>query len=235
MNIAFSVMTAPRPTPTLNRSLSTFRKAGFREHVRIFADSEPPKSIEDKNTYLITSLNKRGNMKNWAFALATTISADPTADFIAIMQDDITWSVNSCDVLYSEMAAMDKAAHDAGYLSVYLAPNHARERGRTPSMGSGILEKWRESRVGYKSMGALCYILPMRASTALIADAQFKKFCAERDHNDDQIVSKCLFDMKLKLWYRHPGLVNHSLGSGNSAIFPGKPPRDTEHWSAVAT
>lgn len=216
------MLTAPRPVPTLARSLATFRAAGFDDTVTLFADNSvvpEPSPL----THVVASNVRLGNMKNWVRALNGMVTQD--ADLIAIMQDDITWALNSRIVLHREIEAMGKMLRNVGYLSLYLADKHAK--------GSKQWGKWHVSHAD-KAIGALCYVLPVHAARKLAIDQVFASMAAERDHNDDIVVSQCLRQLGFELWFRRPAMVNHTLGSGNSSMFKMKL-RDTRYWQAVAS
>ncbi len=231
MTIAFAVMTARgRAEPTLNRSNGSFRAAGFKEHLYICIDGELPEITVDDNC----SWNKHeriGNLKSWAYALHTLLATE--ARFLCIMQDDITWARNSAEVLSRELAEMGAMADGAGYLSLYVHPFHEREFAQGNPRARW--RNWVQSSRGRKSAGAQCYLIPRQAALKLASYPSFKMICAKRDHNDDAVVSGCFYNMGLPMWFRIPGFVNHALGSGNSAIFPAKLPRNTSAWEPIAS
>ncbi len=71
MDFAVAVTTAPRPIPTLERTLASLRRAGFDE-VRVVDD-----------------LLHDGAWSNWLFAVRTLLAERPAADALLVCQDDI--------------------------------------------------------------------------------------------------------------------------------------------------
>jgi len=196
--ISWAMMTAPRPVPTIDRSLASFRKAGFRGSVIVVEDT-----VRD------------GPLFTWRRTMETMLERSKF-NFIGIMQDDILWARKSCSVLAKEMKDMGYRAHEAGYLSLYVFEKHKDE----PKA-----EKWKNwhvSRLGFKSAGAQCYVLPRRSAERLMKNHAFHHFCDhkknDRKKGDDHVVSGMLRMMGMKCWFRVPGFVSHQMGMGNSAI-----------------
>jgi hypothetical protein len=196
--IAWAMMTAPRPVATIDRSLASFREAGFTDEVTI---------VED--------MKRRGPLFTWRRAMKTMLAGNQ-GPFIGIMQDDILWARKSCSVLHKEMKEMGYRATGAGYLSLYVFEKHVLE----PQV-----EKWRNwhvSHLGFKSAGAQCYILPRPSAMRLTKSSAFNYFCdtkkGDRKYGDDHVVSGILNMMAMRCWFRVPGLVSHQMGFNNSAI-----------------
>jgi hypothetical protein len=209
------MMTAPRPVPTIERSLESYRLAGFDDIVEIYDD-------EDRQL---------GNLRNWSRALDGLLAQ--RTDFIAIMQDDITWALHSRDVLLAEMQEMGGMAHEAGYLSLHLFTRQAEEA-RT-SVVARRWRNWHATQWGQRSPGAQCYVMPWRSARKLQRHADFRDLVDKSlaGYGDDRVVSKCMAAMKLPCWFRSPGLVHHVLGYGNSALAHKFKDRKV-YWNPVA-
>ncbi len=71
MNFAVAVTTAPRPLPTLERTLASLERAGF-DRVRVVGD-----------------VNRDGAWPNWLRAVRTLLAESAAADALLVCQDDI--------------------------------------------------------------------------------------------------------------------------------------------------
>ena len=211
--IAWAMMTAPRPVATMERSLASFREAGWMDRVTI---------VED--------VKKAGALMTWRRAMRTMLR-ESDAPYIGIMQDDILWARGSREVLLEEMRCMGYRAQLAGYLSLYVFEKH-RDEARVETW-----RNWHVSGLGFKSAGAQCYVLPRRSAMKLVKNDAFNFFCdhrrGDRKKGDDHVVSGVLKMMCMRCWFRVPGLVSHQLGFNNSAIGHKPTPSDAS-WEEVA-
>lgn len=236
MKIAWAMMTAPRPVPTVNASLASFRAAGFTDRVSVFSDAVPKgtaPAIDDQNVEVTVATKRLGNLHAWD-AVASNMrrnhvgfaaqESGSTVDAVAIMQDDIAWSAGAAAVLHAELAAMgDELTGRAGYFSLYPFERHVEES----RAGDGKLLRWRNwhaTRLGRKAVGAQCLILPADAVKKLLGFRLYYEHLVRNARGDDQVVSECLDALGLSLWVRLPGLVSHAPGIKNSALGHKCPP-----------
>jgi len=192
------MMTSPRPVPTINQSLASFRAAGFTDPVLI---------VEDKD--------RIGALQAWQRAAHLVMRKRRRNAFVGIMEDDILWARNAANVLHQEIELMGNIALTAGYLSPFAFNKHVLEPRRETWRG------WHVSRLGFKSAGAQCYIVPRRSLRKLLDETQFQVFCREpprAKHGADHIVSGMFYQMNRKCWFRIPCLVNHKMGTTNSSM-----------------
>lgn len=211
LSLALAMTTAPRGTPTLDRSIASLRAAGFDHELAILEDAE-----------------KVGAFPNWVRAVRHLLDATD-ADWLMVLQDDTTWASGSRAVLEREILALGERARHAGLLSPFLVNKIARELAQRNSLRPG----WHPSQLGYHSGGALCYILPRPSAVQLLADDVFNGLLREHRKNIDRWVPGRFLELGRETLFRYPSLINHTLGSGNSSIKP-KKPHDTAHWRAVA-
>lgn len=217
--------TAPRPVPTKDQSIQSFRAAGFTERLFVSPDGQVPPFF-DTNVLISVKQERLGVLKNWAYTLGVLLKTG--ADHLMVMQDDVTWAAGSAEIVY---AALGREA--MGFVSWYVDPKVGREveqaTGRRPAPAG-----WYDSRLGGDSGGALCYSFDREVAQRLMDDPQFQDFLATRERNIDRLVPKCLMDLGIPMRVRMPGLVHHQLGSGNSSIKP-KKPRDTFYFQTACS
>src|SRR5262249_31303291 len=118
------VLTAPRPVPTIDRTLSSLARAGFSP-VHIFA--EPGSWIPEQFAHLPRTVHGRplGNLGNFYTSLASLLMLEPGADCYAVFQDDI-------EVAEGLRAWCDKELWPmgAGLVSLYTCGvDHGRQSG----------------------------------------------------------------------------------------------------------
>jgi hypothetical protein len=106
MNFAVAVTTAPRPIPTLDRTLASLERAGFDE-VRVVDDV-----LHD------------GAWSNWLFALRTLLAERPAADALLVCQDDIV----CCRRLRTYLERTLWPGHPAALCSPYCPAPYRRSR-----------------------------------------------------------------------------------------------------------
>ena len=210
LSLAIAMTTAPRGKPTVDRALASTRAAGFDQPITLMEDAE-----------------KIGPLPTWGRTLAMLLNTD--ADFLMILQDDVTWAAGSRKVLEREIETMGERAKSAGLLSPFLVNKIGREFTRRNLLKTG----WHASELGYASGGALCYVLPRKSAETLVADETYQEFMRTRPRNIDRLIPGRLSELGLACLFRYPSLINHRLGSGNSSIKE-KKPHDTNYWQAVA-
>ena len=215
MNIAVAITTAPRPVPTLNKSIQSFRQAGFDEKIHIFADGISPE-VEDQNVSIIVNEPKLEELANWFSALDYLLSLN--TDWVMLIQDDATWAKNSKKQLEKDLEHVSKLP-DVGFYSLF---THRTVYKRLPKE-TGIHCINRE----YRGDGAVCYVFPRDAAMKLAEEPANRQWHTKR--NTDNVVSGRLNDMGYNTYYRIPSMINHTLGSANSSLKP-KSPDDTPSW-----
>ena len=88
--IAWAMLTAPRPTPTIDRSLESFRAAGFTDEVYINREIGNSVALwRDTVTRIANSTDKK---------------------YIGMMEDDILWAKDAASILMTEMTEITEIA-----------------------------------------------------------------------------------------------------------------------------
>jgi hypothetical protein len=223
--IRIGIITAPRPRPTLARSLKSLRAAGFASEVLVFDDGTD--TICADNVRTLKNEVRLGNKANWMRALATLTAGYQDSsphNWIMVCEDDISWAQGAAKELESSLVrlASTNVLRETGAISLY-APSrvtklaeaflHARR------LGDGWY--WEGMQQGKKTWGAQCYLFSWSQAKALLNDEMFRAFASDttRDKNIDAIVGQCINDsMGKHILYRIPSLVDHDLGNGNSSL-----------------
>jgi GR25 family glycosyltransferase involved in LPS biosynthesis len=222
MNIEIAINTAPRPVETLKDTVASLRRAGFDQTVHIISDG--PDQVLDNNVVIIKNDPPLGALANFFFALDYLCEKD--ADWYMILEDDIVWAEKSQLALEQDLIYLAKK-DNVGYLSVYMHKKMGKVLKNRRQTKSGLYT----INLGYNCIGSQAYILSSKAARHLASNPEYRLW--HRNQNRDRVISGRLQDLGYNLYYRMPGLVNHSLGSANSAIKE-KTPDNTTFWQAVA-
>lgn len=230
--LAIAITTAPRPAPTFDQSLASFRKAGFSDMVWVLNDG--PFMNEIPAARVVNNSPPLGGLKNWAYALETLVTSS-NAPWVMVLEDDIRWARGAAAALEKDLRDLDGKLRDGvGYLSLYLSRKVSKEieyrKGRP--LRPGIYG----SKLAEGCWGSQAYVLTREGAIALLADPTFddRRRNYEKNRNRDGIVSGCLAAMGRRLYYRVPCLVDHALGSANSslAVKPVQRALLTDYWTA---
>lgn len=232
------VTTAPRPEPTLERSVRSLTQAGWAKPL-VLCDgvSDGALSLVSSGLSARVLLNDPplGCLRNWARALLEVCRAQSLWGMI--VQDDTVWAANSCAVVWNELLNMQqgKRFNQLGMISLfcpqrvstYLLKRHAH-----------LNHGYYDCDLGWDTWGAQAFLFPLHAARLLHQDPQFMRYVDtySKNRNVDRIVPKCLLDMKLKVRYRIPSVVDHSMGSGNSSLGdkPVQRGLETRYFNGVA-
>lgn len=220
MNLRTAIITAPRPRPTLARSLMSYRDAGFTNHVQVFADG-PVEALRDVNVTVDMNSPRKGNFRNWVHALRT-IMID-TADWYMVCEDDITWSTAAAVVLAKDLSnfALDKYC---GAVSLYCPHRMAKILERDYANGGRLTQGWYGANLGHRTWGAQCLLFHRMHAIELMGHDSFKSWHANprNDKNVDAWVAKSIEERGREIVYRIPCLVDHEMGDNNSSIYGDK-------------
>lgn len=219
MVIAVAITTAPRPQPTLQTSLQSLRDSGYRDPVVLVADGSWPDRASHTGIDVTVLTKHRGIVRTWVQAIQVLL--DTTAEWLMVMQDDVTWpndgwfrAVDALDL----MASIDPRC---GYASLHTMPrveSALRESGVAPVQAS-----WYETGPVrpylYKQRwcGAQCWALPRTSASRLLADREFRAFAAQNTRGFDHQVTLSLNRLGHRTYTWWPSLLSHDLGKGNRA------------------
>ena len=138
---AVAVTTAPRPVPTLNRTLASLGRAGF-DGVQVFDDA-----------------GRKGAWPNWLLAVQTLLQRHAEADALLLCQDDAVFCRGLREYLDRTLWPDAGERPGVALCSPYCPGPYRRKQ-------SG----WHQQKRGWYLVGALCWALPRRAAEAVLRD-----------------------------------------------------------------
>lgn len=191
---AVGLITAPRSSPTLARTLLGLERAGF-DRVHIFA--EPGVTIPDEFRHLpVTQHHQRlGNFGNFYTALTTLSKSDPLADCVALFQDDIEPAED-----LKAWCERTLWPGGAGLVSLY-----------TPRVFQDKQVGWRTLSMGfYRTFGGLAFLFRRDVLVRFLADPFPRRIHERIPHcGDDAVVGAWAQSTGIGITYHTPSLVRH--------------------------
>lgn len=131
-SLAMAITTAGREGSPLVRSMESIRGAGFQGPLHVFAE---PSSIDNEDimaaepeAVIHRHVKQLGCFPNWKHT-ATWMYENTDADWVLIMQDDITWCSAAAKVLQHAMETIPRS--HVGFLSPYTSPAMVPDRAMT--------------------------------------------------------------------------------------------------------
>ena len=196
VDLAIAMTTAPRPRPTLERTLASLRRAGFDEEVHLFA--EPSSSLTGLDDRVRVHANARchGCYGNWRQA-ASYLLTRTSASWLLVLQDDGVWLPDAAAVLRAGLAARGQEDR-VGFLSPYVTAK---------DVGPTFMDGWNLYQGGWNLWGALALCLRRDAAEDLL---RHKRFLGHRDqHGVDAVVAASMIDLGRSSFVHVPSLVDH--------------------------
>lgn len=226
---AVGMTTAPRAARTLHRTLRSLRKAGWTEHVHLFAETGtrtwaarliggPLVAIRRKGPAL-------GAWSNFFLGLQELYLRQPDADAYLMVQDDVIF----CRDLraYLEDKLWPKGGR-TGVVSLH-TPRHF-----APEKNTGFFH----SELGWKAWGAQALIFSNDSVRAFLSDSKViehrQKGILDGTKNVDSVIGDWCSRTKHHFWMHAPSLAEHVgatstlwpdlglEGRRSSADFPGE-------------
>lgn len=204
---AVGVTTAPRPEPTLARTLASLADAGWPEF-HVFADGETSVPM---SKHLTLRLPAVGAFPNWVLALEELVQRHVHASHYLLVQDDVIFCRNVR--AYVEGLDLD------GLVSLYRSARHP-----------GV-DTYRHQD-GHRFIGALAIVIPQQDARRLVASRLAVDHRLRRTRSTDLIdgaLGKWCCDNGTPLWVHGPSLVQHTghtstLGhqEAPASTFPGE-------------
>jgi glycosyltransferase involved in cell wall biosynthesis len=209
---AVGLTTAPRPNPTIERTLSSLQAAGF-ETIHIFA--EPGTRLPRPSNHLPVVVNPQrlGTLLNLYSSLAALLASLPSADAFAVFQDDIDAAHGLkqwCDEQFWPL--------DASVVSLF-----------TPRLHSGSSPGWRLLSPGYqRACGAQALVFRRDAVHEFLSDPLVMNRLQAKGNNNDAVVAGWTARHGRSIAYHTPSLVQH-LGHQSSIYTAGPDRRNFAH------
>lgn len=202
ISIAVGILTAPRSTPTIHRTVHELRRAGFDQTLHVFAEPDADRPDDSK---LLFHQNRQqlGLWDNWRSA-AIYLLDNTDANFILMCEDDLLLCPAAAAGLQHAIATLPH--DDWGYASLY-TPRH-NLRGCDWSTG------WQAIDVGPQAWGALGYCYSRESLEAVINSARVMR---HQSNLVDIVVSHAFQDLHRRCYFHIPSLAAHS-GVGLSSL-----------------
>ncbi len=219
MVMAVAITTAPRPHQTLETSLLSLRQAGYGEPVTIVADGVCPVRETQRGIDITVLSPRRGIVGTWAQAVRVLLGT--SAEFLMVMQDDVTWPVGGWASALGSLSVISKQDPQFGYASLHTMPRV--EAALRDSQSLPVTASWFETgsvrRYLHKERwcGAQCWVLPRASASHLLADPEFRLFMQDNTRGFDHQVTLTLNRMGHRTYTWWPSLLSHDLGKGNRA------------------
>jgi len=236
--IQIGIITAPRPRPTIAKSLLSLELAGFQLiDAMVFADG--PCDLDGVSVY--RNAVPLGNKGNWVNALRTMIVIADSGQYpypwMMVCEDDITWVPNCAERLIAELDRRnwdDDNNRRVRCISLYLPRRHSKAH------GLGLMPGYHFEGMqhGRKTWGAQCYLFRRDWAKALLSNPLFQHYADDpkKDKNIDGIIGECINNAGHVIAFRVPCLVNHVMGEANSSLGypPVRPDLQTDYWRGRA-
>lgn len=225
MLLATAIITAPRPKPTLEHSILSYRDAGFDNALHIRADGEvqPFRSsyVDQWNSSITLNPRPLNNLRNWIAACQDLLDHS-SASYLMVCEDDITWAENAAGVLTSELSNWSRS--NTGMISLYLPRRMSKLLEQLYSPGSRLRSGYYGIRFGRKLWGAQCLVFPRAEAQALLTCGYMKAVVSDptKTINVDAHIAESMLLREREIVYRVPCLVDHVLGDLNSSLYGAK-------------
>lgn len=231
--IKVGIITAPRATPTIDRSITSFRAAGFKQEVSIFAEPGSELPVCD-GCVVVQNEVRRGNFKNWVNALRTL--ALTGSQWLMVCEDDIVWAHDAAATLEHDLNTWVWKSSKAGALSLFFPIRMSKVLEN--KYGAPLVQGWYGMNLGRSTWGAQCLVFHMSWAVALLNDSALREFVDNPrwDKNVDALIADVLIRRGREIMYRVPCLVDHTLGEGNSSLGykPNRPDLKTRYFQGEA-
>jgi len=201
---AVSLMTAPRPKPTIEHTLSSLQEAGF-EAIHVFA--EPGSWLPRQCHHLSVTVNpeRLGSLLNLYSSLAALLSSQPEAEAFAVFQDDIEAAHGLRQWCDEQLWPLD-----ASVVSLF-----------TPRLHNGPSPGWRLLSPGYqRACGAQALVFRRDAVHEFLSDPLVIHRLQAKSNNNDAVVAGWIARHGRSIAYHTPSLVQH-LGHQSSIYATG--------------
>jgi len=220
-SLALAMITADRPGhPTIHSSLISLRAAGFKQAVHIFTEAG---SVSDKRLLrgdpklmIFRQKTITGCFPNWK-RCATWMLSNTVAEWIMIMQDDISWCTAGQEIMAHTLNCCDRGVGIPRYRLGVLSPYTSPAMVSPAATGYG----WTEARFYGKTTslwGALALCFPRESLDKLLKNKRFIEHDSVRAL--DYVVGDTFrnhMEPPMGVKVHMPSLVDHT--GDNSTIF----------------
>lgn len=203
-DLAIGMVTAPRPQPLADRTLSELRRAGFVQTIHVFAEPES-RVTPQSNVVLHRHARRLGMWGNWLFA-ARSLLRQCESPFVLICEDDLSLAAGAAEAL--ERAARTLPLEDWGYASLYTS----RINPRVHACAAG----WQAIPREDLAWGSLTYCFTRAALSELLHEPGIVTY--RESKGTDYVVTTAMRRLGRRRYYHVPSLCDHADAGGNSTV-----------------
>lgn len=205
--LTIAVTTAPRPDRIdyLSQSLTSLRRAKFKQPVHVFA--EPGCAAHKlRDVQVHQAPTQQGCFQNWARAARWFVESAPTP-WLLLLQDDCLWRNDAATVL--EQAMQEFADNrKLGFLSPYTSKAMLAVSHRHAVMQNSSEELWCPARFHDNAFwGAVATLWTADSLRRVVEHSRFTGHTHVR--KVDVVIGNCCRDMGLDILVRRPSLATH--------------------------
>jgi hypothetical protein len=201
--LAIAMIGAPRPRPTIRRTLREMRRAGFTQPIYVF--EEPGTRTQRRPGVVIHTNPRRLRMwQNWLQA-ARFLLEGTDAPYLLLCEDDLELCPAAAATL---LAAMPTLARDDFGLASLFTPQHNLET--TVRQGG-----WQAHNRGWGSWGSLAYCFTRGSLSRILRERELVAHAGTE--STDGVVCRACLNLGLATYYHVPSLCSHT-GGGISTV-----------------
>lgn len=212
---AVGITTAPRQSPTLERTLATVRAGGWQPVVYAEPDSPVPDGVP-----VVRRAERLGAWRNWIKAAEQLLAADTS--HVLILQDDV-------DLCGDAKAVVESAdwPSDVGCLSLYTSAKYHREGDGLHAIN--LSNFWGACALAFRR-DALDAIVKHPKAAAWNMSAGRTAKSPEEIQQIDTAVGRILSDLGLKMMAWSPSLAQHTGDTSTISAKPNSGNRRALRW-----
>ena len=191
-DLAVGMITAPRAEITLFRSVSSFRKAGFKEKIHLFAE---PGSVDSSGLEGVERHNNQtrlGSVNNWKHALERLVGTG--ASWLLLLEDDTVWCKDAAARFYA--ALHNPPCREVGFLSLFASRAMVLKQGPYA---------WQSCNAGKHFYGSLAMAFPRASAELILKNCDLVKANCSPDSNSGAVMAK----FELPCYVHVPSLAEH--------------------------
>jgi hypothetical protein len=198
---ALAMISAPRPAPTVNRTIAEVRHGGFTQRLRVFAEPGSvvagPPGVE-----IARNRNRLGMWPNWLQA-AEYLLGQTAAPYLVLFEDDL--ELAACAALALQYAVQTLPTDSFGLATLFTTRLFVSNR--------VMWQGW--STLDSPPWGSLGYCFSRDSLRELIRSSAVRGHKSSTD--TDGVVSRGMVEIGRKVYAHVPSLCGHA-GEGNSTV-----------------
>ena len=195
--IEVAIITAPRNSSTLNKSVRSLRYAGFNDVITIYA--EPGQYEPTVGTNLLKNKKKLGCFGNYHNALSNTVLTDKP--YVLILSDDFIYT----RLTYKKITNDAQKFGQFGYMALFTP------KGMTHPPCNLRKKRWSAINMGWKTSFGGQYLIRTEVARKILEHDFYKQHLENYTQNQqiDHCIPEVCYQMELDQWYHNPSLCQH--------------------------